>query len=98
MNSTSLVASVSSRLSRLGDAIAEFFDQAQNAIILLNSLLRRERERLLHKSDVDLEAHDQNVPRDSGITVPQTVAGNPRRCMSCGTVGRATSRHDAAPL
>ena len=63
MNSTSLVASVSSRLSRLGDATAELFDHSQHAIVLLNSLLRSERERLLHERDVDLGAHDKNLPR-----------------------------------
>ena len=52
MNSTSLVANVSSRLSRLGDAIAEFFDRTQYAIVLLDPLLRSERERLLQKGDV----------------------------------------------
>ena len=63
MNSTSLVANVSSRVSRLGDATAELFDHSQHAIVLLNALLRTERERLLHERDVDLGAHDQNVPR-----------------------------------
>jgi hypothetical protein len=59
----------------LGEAIAKLFDHPQHAIVLLDSLLRGKREGLLHKSDVDLGAHDQKLPRASDITVPQTVAG-----------------------
>lgn len=72
MNSTSLFASVSIRLSRLGDAIAELFDHAQHAIVLLDSLLRSERERLLNQRDVDLGAHKHKVPcgRDSTRSDP----------------------------
>lgn len=76
MNSTSLVASVSSRLSRLGDAIAELFDHAQHAIVLLDSLLRSERERLLNQRDVDLGTHDENLPR--GRDTPSSSVESPR--------------------
>lgn len=76
MSSTSFVASVSRRLSRLGDAIAEHFDHAQHAIILLNSLLRSERERLPNKRDVNLGAHIQNLSHESD--------GGPRTALSEG--------------
>src|SRR5262249_35740875 len=70
MKSTPLAASGVSRLSRLGESIAELLDHLENAIVLLDAFLWRERERLLDERDVDLVllAHARNVARGSDAT------------------------------
>ena len=86
MNSTSLDARVDSRLSRLCEAMTQFFDHAQHAIVLLDPLRRREREHLLDQRDIDLEAHDDTVPRrsDTALT-PNRSAESSTRIPRCGT-------------
>ena len=80
MNSTSLEASVESRLSRLGEAIAKLFDHPKHAIVLSDPLRRCEREHLLDEGDVDFRAHDGQRTTGAAISTSTTTA----RCENCG--------------